>query len=45
MKTMFAAWVLAGRYGLMGLIAAPVIGQAPFTYWWTVRACWRELRE
>ncbi len=36
--------VLAAKWGVPGLIAAPVLAQLPFTYWRTVRECWRVLR-
>ena len=36
--------VLAERFGALGLVVAPVVAQVLFTYWWTVRACWRVLR-
>lgn len=42
--TMILGAVLAARWGVVGLIAAPVLAQLPFTYAWTVRACWRGLR-
>ncbi len=42
--TVALAFILSGRWGVAGLITAPLLAQAAFTGWWVPLRCWRHLR-
>jgi len=36
-------WLLGRNYGIYGLIAAVVMSQLVYNYWWTPLRCWKDL--
>ena len=43
LATIALAFGLGSRFGVAGIIAAPVIAQVACVYWWIPRRCWSEL--